>query len=106
MTPMHIPLTIGATYTVIDYYGMLGFEAIYRGVLEDENGHAEPSELLLFKRTGADPGYHPYAGAIPEVSADEKGLHVTLRATYYGKTPRSLKHVTRSECDKPKWVRP
>lgn len=106
---MDIPkltLILGETYSVVDFYGMICFDAVYRGIAEAEGyGHDGDDELLVFKRAKKDKGCHRFAGVVPEVGFDPdyRGktknavLGFTLRATYYGNSVEKLRRVTQRD---------
>jgi hypothetical protein len=106
MNDLFIPLTIGQTYTVSDFYGMLCWQGVYKGILEDENVVADPAQILLFKVIKTRESQYPWAGVVAECGLGPKGINVSLTAHYYGMTSRSLKRVTRGERpEMPKWVK-
>ena len=101
-----ITLVLGETYYVIDFYGEIGFRAIYRGIAEaDGFGHDGDDEILVFERAKKDKDCHRFAGVIPEVGFDidyrsktkDTIIGITLRASYYGDSVEKLRHVTQRE---------
>lgn len=107
---LSINIMPGETYYVVDYYGEMGFNAIFRGAVEDENSHAIDSELLLFeKKDGRTTDQYRYAACRPETSisvdSETKQVRVNLilRSSYYGSTVRGLKSV-HGRPKEPKWM--
>lgn len=96
MSDLSQHLIVGQTYYIVDWYGMMGFKAVYRGIAKDKTYAVYPG-LLVFERD--DEGFSRFAGVIPEANFghDYKtgytaiGIH--LRASYYGESVKTLKHV-------------
>lgn len=105
MSDSHIPLVIGESYLIQDWYGMMGFEAVYRGIIEDQNTTILP-DMLLFERVNADETDYRFMGVIPEASVsrsrDNDRVQVNLRAHYYGQSIATLVKLT-ERCGPPKW---
>ena len=102
---LFIPLKLGKTYLVCDHYGDVAFEAVYRGLLEDENHVNDEDTLLLFEKgKRKDPGYR-WAGVTPEVGIGRPdGLFIHLVAHHYGNSPETITHCCSSTRGEPKWV--
>ena len=96
-----ITLVLGETYFVMDFYGMLGFDAVYCGIAEADYGN----QILVFERIEKSNGCYPFAGVVPEFGFDldrrEKTkntlIWLSLRASHYGQSVETLRHVNHRE---------
>jgi hypothetical protein len=98
---LSVSLKVGETYTVDDVCGMLCFQAVYYGVIEQDRYPRK--RLLLFKKLNN--GF-PWAGADADVYPTHDGISIRLVARHYGKTPATIKAWNEQSPErKPKWVR-
>ena len=93
-----LELKIGDTYPIADWYGMLGMDGTYVGIVRDEANFGP--EILVFSFV---PGWNDappirYAGCVAEAYIRKgydkpDGVGITLHAHYYGDSIETLKHV-------------
>jgi hypothetical protein len=99
---LSVPLKVGETYTVDDVYGMVCFNAVYHGLVEQDIYPRK--RLLLFKIL--NPVGCRWAGADADAHPTREGISIRLVARHYGDEPQKLKAWNESKPErKPKWVR-
>ncbi len=104
---LFLPFVIGDTYSINDVYGMVCFDAVFEGALEDANDHlTSASNLLLFRiaKPYSDDSAH-YAGVTVRPHCGTKGVHLSLVAEHYGKTVDTIQRYNYSVQLPPKWVK-
>lgn len=93
-----ITLVLGETYSIVDWCGMMGFDARYRGIAKDTTTCLTP-DLLVFETIDTHDIYSPFCGVIPSATfshdyqTGDTKVTIHLRASYYGPSIDALCHV-------------
>jgi len=98
---MNLTLKVGDKYHIRDWFGMMGYEGTYLGVVKDEANYC-PVYILAFSFI---PPYGKadirYAGCIAQVSTflSHEGVEVStyFQAAYYGDSIETLAHVVNEQ---------
>lgn len=99
-------LVLGESYLVRDWYGQMGFEGVFRGIIKDST--YQDGELLCFERVPTEEGLYRFYGATPTAHfhKDYKTggaiIDWNLQITHYGQEMGNLLHINR-RAGLPKW---